>query len=223
MLRHMCGVASIEEVRAAIHAEINNTVDHAVISRVSGMFLNIRTAEMADALIEPLYRALETFGTQSWRMEQSVAKHLVGISGISRNTRRKCWALLTSGVTDIIRGEHGGEPDQDDLKWLVSNHGAETTSVFQLDTTLSRMHYIGVEDSIRSFFDRLLEEVPGTAAAALARATLWQNYWTVEAVMRRAASVIKDNEPAWKLFMEQVDGHSGTLDELALAAVIATQ
>jgi hypothetical protein len=227
-LRQLCGVAGVDEVVAGLTTMLAAYVPtgsryDSVGQMVTSVFVNTRTAEMADALAPLVQVAKSTLGDAAWRLGQAAAGHLITIEGISNTTTRTLWRDLAEASTvEIFAGKLGPQPTDEDITWLLERYADPTDEGFDLQGMIYRLGWGEPNPALAGYMDRILMEVPGSAEVLLSSSRSWGTNWMIEAVMAKASELLGSNVPAWNIFMQQVDGHSGLFGDLVSAAIIAT-
>jgi hypothetical protein len=183
----------------------------------------VRTPEIAIALAPLLSKEVTNNGfSRYWRLSYDAAARFVVIPGIDQETTRICWSHLSASLEEVVRGKLGPKPTEADITWLLERFADPDDDNFNVDNVLNSLDYGERSSEVDNFVDRVLAELPGGAASVLNNARRWGTPWLVETALKRAGEKLGTNAAAWAVFMKEVDGFNGLMDELIEAAIIAT-
>ncbi len=228
-VRHLCGEASPLEVVNGLQAVLvafkpsGNRYDVAA-DVVEGLFLNVRTPEMADTLVPHLRTSIDILADAGWRLGRDAARHILQIEGISNATARSLWChVVDPSIMGILNGELGPVPTDNDITWILERFADETDEDFDLSGLIQRLNWTDRTPANEAFCRRVLYELPEGGRKLIGLSSRWGRNWTTDLVMAEAAKHLTTNVAAWSIFMQQIDGHSGMFSDLIQAAVIATK
>jgi hypothetical protein len=224
LVRILCGVATPEEAanayQTALETEHDNTRNRHMTEAIVSC---VRTPEVAGALAPLLSQEINNGGfSRYWRLSYDAAARFIVIPGIDQETTRICWGNLSASLEDVVRGKLGPKPTEADITWLLERFADPDDDNFNVDNVLNGLDYGDRTPEVDNFVDRVLAELPGGAAKVMNNARRWGTPWLVETALKRAGEKLGTNAAAWAVFMKEVDGFNGLMDELIEAAIIAT-
>jgi hypothetical protein len=224
LVRILCGVATPEEAATAYNdALVSEQEDNRHRHMVEAIVSCVRTPEIAIALAPLLSKEVTNNGfSRYWRLSYDAAARFVVIPGIDQETTRICWSHLSASLEEVVRGKLGPKPTEADITWLLERFADPDDDNFNVDNVLNSLDYGERSSEVDNFVDRVLAELPGGAASVLNNARRWGTPWLVETALKRAGEKLGTNAAAWAVFMKEVDGFNGLMDELIEAAIIAT-
>lgn len=228
MLRHLCRAATPQEVLDELRKNIDEHLADPgrysdALGRIEILLTNAKTSEMVSALAPHLDGIFDELGSDSWRISRWVPQQYVTIENLPRETVHALWPLLASSMKEILTGNLGPVPTAEELDMLVALFASGKSKNFEPSEVLRPIGWMdNFDETVKLFLEKLLMNTPGGAQFLLGATSYWSSSRFTELVMAKAAEVLGHNQPAWNVFMEQVDGHTGLFADLLNAAVIAT-
>jgi hypothetical protein len=228
LLRHLCRAAEPQEI---VDELFKNIAEHLAspdrytdaLSRVEILLANSKTPEVVAVLAPRLEGIFDELDQDAWRISRSIPHQFIKVEGLPRETVHVLWPLIGNSTKDILLGELGPVPNEEELDMLVAMFAAGETKNFNPDDALRPIAWMdNLDGAVALFLEKLLMQTPGGANRLLGATSYWRGSPFTSLVMEKAAEVLGHNQAAWNVFMEQVDGHQGLFTDLLNAAVIAT-